>query len=103
VTVCSYPPCDHEAAPYGGLCYGHRSQKMRGQELRPLLPFRGRRSEPLCSFEGCNKPNGGGGLCDGHRRQRARGKPLRKLGLPRGRPTKWRPREREGRDALRAP
>ena len=94
--VCGFEPCELDAK-CNGLCWGHRTQQYRGQELRPLLPYAGRRTAPTCSFEGCERPNRGGGLCDGHRRQRDRGKSLRRLGLPRGRP------RRERGDALRVP
>jgi hypothetical protein len=83
--ICSFEGCDHEAIAKG-LCWAHYAQQRRGQELRPLSPYRGprggrRRTQgETCSFEGCNREPNGKGLCAAHRAQKAQGRKLVPVG-----------------------
>lgn len=87
--VCSFEGCGGKRKALG-LCWAHYAQQRRGQELRPLLPYRGprggrRRTSPSCSFPECGRPNNGGGLCAAHRAQKKQGGPL----VPVGAAKRW--------------
>lgn len=84
---CNFSGC-HSSCHAGGLCSGHYSQKLRGIELRPKLPWRAGRQRRYfaCAFPGCDRPHRRVGYCDGHSAQLKRGESLRAL----------RPRARNG-------
>ena len=76
---CGFEGCDRRAVAMG-LCQSHHKQRKKGQPLRPLRPFSGRKGP--CRFEGCLKPRAAGGYCAGHAAQYYSGRPLAALFRP---------------------
>jgi hypothetical protein len=85
--LCSFEGCEKPLRALG-LCSGHRQQKARGEELRPLIRIeRGVFKE--CSVEDCERPHRAKGLCDKHyhsaRYQSVAGPPREQVSRPRRR------------------
>lgn len=73
-SICEFPDCGRMVHSRG-LCNGHRNQRRRGENLRPL---REQRSKPLrrCSLDFCSEPHGAKGYCQTHYQYWRIGKPL---------------------------
>lgn len=77
---CTFPGC---ARPLNaaGFCSGHREQRRKGQEMRPLKPRR-----TGCLVEGCDRKHSAHGYCSLHyRRLKRTGDPHSLLRIPDGR------------------
>lgn len=62
------------------LCGSHYQQLRKGQPLRPLRPFYGRKG--ICRYEECGRPRFNGGWCVGHAAQYYSGRPLTPISRP---------------------
>jgi hypothetical protein len=85
MTPCSY--VDPDGTPCGrhviarGLCQTHYQQNLRGESLRPINPWFGKRAG-ACTGPRCRNLGNYGGLCWSHHQQRLRDEPLRPLLTP---------------------
>lgn len=89
---CSFEGCGRPALTKE-LCSGHYQQLWKGQKLRPVRtrkigqrprPAKPPEQDPLCSFEGCDRPHSARELCQGHYTQWHKGHELTPLtGSPR--------------------
>ena len=66
-------------AQNGGLCWGHRSQRRRGQPFAPLTERRKVLPGATCSAAGCGNRPRARGLCQAHYRQQRLGIALHPL------------------------
>ena len=73
---CTFAGCGRPSRS-GGLCWGHGTQKKRGQDLTPLQVHV--RQTRTCTFPGCANSARALNLCSGHYRQEHAGEQLRPL------------------------
>lgn len=74
VRLCEFPGCERKHMARG-LCAGHTQQRIRGQDLRPLVE-RPARPDDGCAVEGCEEPYHARGWCRFHYRRQLDGRAL---------------------------
>lgn len=70
--MCLFSECGRPSYSHG-LCKEHRAQRLCGETLRPVKPYR---MPVKCSFSGCERKVHGKGLCRAHWGQMHHGQPL---------------------------
>lgn len=74
--ICAFPGCGRPISRRN-LCLTHRTQKGRGQQLKPISDLMPRTG--TCSFPDCGRSIRSRGLCDWHYKQNRAGQTLRPI------------------------
>lgn len=75
---CSFDGCGRYAVALK-LCQTHWAQHRKGQELRPVRPYKSARPQMECTYEACNRMQYAKELCRAHHRQYLRNGSLNDL------------------------